>query len=245
MHGSFSLFSGKTSIRRLPLISTESLLKFFIEKKLLKSDLKFQLKHIDGSEVKTSDRKIHNLSITKLGKRKKRNMSEPIETVIIRAQQVVVGGLNPIQIEINVDRIINILKKYKNFVYKIILLGLLFPATIKNDTAQVLILAKKLNGVKKCRLNYKTFDIIGAIDLNKIPNWNEIKGQSVWTNIQFKNHKEINQISHLCFPFIKKSFNDLTSLIFSFKMIQIKKIEFESNEKKVSIFNFQIDIFLP
>ena len=113
-------------------------------------------------------------------------MSEPIETVIIRAQQSfeVVGGLNPIQIEINDDRIINILKKYKNVVYKIILLGLLFPATIKNDTEQVFILAKNLNGVKKCILNYKTFDIIGVIDLNKIPNWNEIKGQSVWTNVQ-------------------------------------------------------------
>ena len=36
-------------------------------------------------------------------------MSQPIETVIIRAQQNfdVVGGLNPIQIEIKDDRIIN------------------------------------------------------------------------------------------------------------------------------------------
>ena len=161
-------------------------------------------------------------------------MSEPIETVIIRAQQSfeVVGGLNPIQIEINDDRIINILKKYKNVVYKIILLGLLFPATIKNDTEQVFILAKNLNGVKKCILNYKTFDIIGVIDLNKIPNWNEIKGQSVWTNVQFKNHKEINQSSHLCFPFITKSFSDLTSLIFFFNMIQIKKYNLNQMKRK-------------
>ena len=40
-------------------------------------------------------------------------MSEPIETIIIRAQQDfdVVGGLNPIQIEIKDDRVTNILKK--------------------------------------------------------------------------------------------------------------------------------------
>ena len=63
-------------------------------------------------------------------------MSEPIETVIIRAQHDfdVVGRLNPIKIEIKDDTVINILKKYKNVVYKIIPLGLLFPATIKNDT---------------------------------------------------------------------------------------------------------------
>ena len=38
-------------------------------------------------------------------------MSEPIETIIIRAQQDfdVVGGLNPIQIEIKDHRVTNIL----------------------------------------------------------------------------------------------------------------------------------------
>ena len=40
-------------------------------------------------------------------------MAEPIETIIIRAQQDfdIVGGLNPIQIETKDDRIINIFQK--------------------------------------------------------------------------------------------------------------------------------------
>ena len=40
-------------------------------------------------------------------------MAEPIETIIIRAQQDfdIVGGLNPIQIETEDDRIINTFKK--------------------------------------------------------------------------------------------------------------------------------------
>ena len=115
LYGSFSYFSGKTTTKNLTLLSTNNFLKFFIEKKTLKTDLTFQLKHIDGSEVKTSDKKVHHFSITKLGKRKKRSMTEPIETVIIRAQQSfeVVGGLNPIEITISDDRIINILKKSK------------------------------------------------------------------------------------------------------------------------------------
>ena len=77
-------------------------------------------------------------------------MTEPIETVITRAQQnfEVVGGLNPIEIRISDDRIVRIFKKYKNVVYKIIPLGLLFPATIKNDTEEIFVLAKNLNGVK-------------------------------------------------------------------------------------------------
>ena len=42
-------------------------------------------------------------------------MSEPIETIIIRARQDfgVLGGLNPVQIEIKDDRIINMLKNTK------------------------------------------------------------------------------------------------------------------------------------
>ena len=96
-------------------------------------------------------------------------MSQPIETVIIRAQQNfdVVGGLNPIQIEIEDDRIINNFKKLKNVSYKITPLGLLFPASLKNDTKQIFITGKELNGVKKAILNGKIYDLIAIIDLNK------------------------------------------------------------------------------
>ena len=83
-------------------------------------------------------------------KEKKPVMSEPAETIIIRAQQNfdVVGDLNPMQIEIEDDIIINILKKYKNVVYNITPLGLLFPATVTNDTNQIFITAKEFSGVK-------------------------------------------------------------------------------------------------
>ena len=35
--------------------------------------------------------------------------------------------------------------------------------------------------------------------------------ESIWFNVQFKDHKEINNNSHLCFPVIARSFSDLTS----------------------------------
>ena len=118
-------------------------------------------------------------------------MSEPIETIIIRAQQDfdVDGGLNPIQVEIKDHRIINLSKKYKNVVYKITPIGLLFPAFLANDWTQVFVLGKNLSGVKKSILNEKIFDILVVIDLNKINNWSDIKGQSIWTNVAFKYHK--------------------------------------------------------
>ena len=111
----FSYFSGKTAATNLKLLTSSNFLKFLFEKKSLKKILKLQLVHIDGSEVKTSNKKIHHFSITKLGKRRKGIMSEPIEAIIIRAQQDfgVVGGLNPVQIEIKDNRIINMLKNTK------------------------------------------------------------------------------------------------------------------------------------
>ena len=62
--------------------------------------------------------------------------TEPKDTIVIRAQQDfgTVGGLNPIQVEISDSRIINMLTKYKNSIYKITPLGFLFPASITNDT---------------------------------------------------------------------------------------------------------------
>ena len=52
--------------------------------------------------MQTADQNLHNFSITRQGKRKRNMLTEPIETLIIRAQQDfdVIGGLNPIQVEI-------------------------------------------------------------------------------------------------------------------------------------------------
>ena len=98
--------------------------------------------------------------------------STPIDTIIIRAQQDfdVVGGLNPIQVEIKDSRIINRLTKYKNAAYKMTPLGLLFPACITNNTNHLIVTSTKISAAKKAILNYKLYDLIADIDLSKISN---------------------------------------------------------------------------
>ena len=173
-------------------------------------------------------------------------MAQPIEIIIVRAQQnfEIAGGLDPVQIEIEDDRVINILKKYKNVMFKVTPLGLLFPASVKNDTKQIFVTGKELNGVKKSILNGKVYDLISIIELDKINNWNEIKGQSIWISVTFKDQKEINNNSHLCFPFVTRSLNDLTSFSIYLQDDKNKEIEFKSGEQKISILNFQIDVYL-
>ena len=74
--------------------------------------------------------------------------------------------------------------------------------------------------------------MIAERDLSKVNNWNNIKGESIWVNGQFKDHKEINNASHLCFPFVIRTLGDLTSFTINLQDDQNKKIEFKSGGKK-------------
>ena len=246
IYGSFSYFSGNTSIKKLKLLDVSNSLKFLVEKKALKEDLKLQIAYVNGKEVETEDKDIHVFSITRLKKRRKNMLSEPVETVIIRAQQDfhVVGGLNPIQVQIVDDTVVNILRKYKNVAYNITPLGLLFPASIKNDTSHIFVTTTKISGAKKAILNYKIYDLLADIDTEKKNKWKDTKGESIWVNVQYKDHKELNNSNHLCFPFVTRTFSDLTSFTILLLDDQNKKIEFKTGEKKVSILNFQIDVYL-
>ena len=78
-----------------------------------KNSLRFQLTYIGGKISKLKDKKVHNFPLTRIGQKRKRQMTEPIETVITRAQQSfeIAGGLNLVQTEIVDDRVLNILKK--------------------------------------------------------------------------------------------------------------------------------------
>ena len=75
------------------------------------------------------------------------------------------------------------------------------------------------------------YDLLAIIDTDKINNWEEIKGQSVWINTTFKDQKEIKNNSHMCCPFITKSLNDLLSFSVYLQDDKNKEIELNSGEK--------------
>ena len=118
-------------------------------------------------------KKIHNLTelISDKNRKKKKttnagtdwnnNNSSP-------AKFWVVGGLNPVQIENEDDRVVNMLKKHKNIIHKLIPLKILFPGSIKNDPEQVFVTSTEFNDVKKPLINSKMFGLLGITDLKKI-----------------------------------------------------------------------------
>ena len=84
------------------IVSPEEFLKVYFDKEATRNSLSFQLTSISGKIPTLKDSKICNVSLTRIGEKRKRNMTEPIETVIIRTQQIfeTASGINPVKIEI-------------------------------------------------------------------------------------------------------------------------------------------------
>ena len=89
------------------------LLEFKIEKDTIKNSLDFQLTRVNGTNVTLTDKKVHEFSIAKIGRKGKRPLMNPLETLMIRGQQSfeLHDQINPIQIRTDDDRVVNTLKK--------------------------------------------------------------------------------------------------------------------------------------
>ena len=105
-----SYFNKKTENEIFRIVPPENYLNFYVERDAIKNNLNFQLTSVSGPLPKLKDKKVYNFSLSQIGEKRKRQMTEPIETVIIRAQKKfeMENGLNPVEIEINDDRILNI-----------------------------------------------------------------------------------------------------------------------------------------
>ena len=113
VYGSTSYFNKKAVNEIVQKTSFNNPLKFLVSRDTIKNTLDFQLTKIDGNLPKLNGKKSYNFSLTEIGTKRKAQMNELVETVIIRGQQEfdLHNVLNPVQIEINNDRILNILKK--------------------------------------------------------------------------------------------------------------------------------------
>ena len=107
IYGSISYFDKKGRNETAQIISFNDPLKFFLSNDTVKNSLDFKLTKINGSRQQIKDKKVYNFSFTEIGTKRKKQMNEPIETVIVRGQQKfdLHDILNPIEIEINHDRI--------------------------------------------------------------------------------------------------------------------------------------------
>ena len=233
LFGSIS-FSGSVKKNLLPTVSSEKPTNFFFDADKLKESLELQLTKIDRTFPQTKDKKMHELCIVQTGK--KRKMQGPLDSLFVRDQQDfdLYEQLNPIEIKITDDTVINKLNKYKQIKSRFTMLGLLFPANIQNDTNQIFLTCRELNKAKTGLINGKILSILGMINLDKINEYNKIKGKSVWINANFEDIKDKNS-EYISFSFETKNLSD--SLSFSLYLVdsQNNKITFSSGEKTLAL----------
>ena len=105
VYGSISYCNKKTENEIFKIKTPEKFSKFYVDIDATKNSLSFQLISISGNLPKLKDKNIYNFSLTKKRKKRKRQMAEPVEVIIIHAQQSfeITGGMNPVQIEIEDD----------------------------------------------------------------------------------------------------------------------------------------------
>ena len=115
-------------------------------------------------------------------------MQGPLDSLFVRGHQDfdLYEQLNPLEIKITDDAVINKLNKYKQIKYKFTPLGLLLPASIQNDINQIFLTFQELNKAKTALTNGKIVSILGVVNLDEINEWNKIKGKSVWINANFE-----------------------------------------------------------
>ena len=70
----------------MQIILFNNSLKPLVSKDTIKNTLDFRLTTIDGNLPKLNDKKLYNFSLKEIETKRKAQMNEPIETVIIRGQ---------------------------------------------------------------------------------------------------------------------------------------------------------------
>ena len=77
----------KTDNEIFKIIRPKNLLKFFVNKNTSKDSLSFQRSSISGNLPSLKDKKIDNVSLKRIERKRKLPTQGPVETAIIRVQQ--------------------------------------------------------------------------------------------------------------------------------------------------------------
>ena len=245
-------FSGKQK-DKLHLIRPKNKLKFQLAKDIYKKQMKFEIAKVHEKKTFNVDGDyIWNLSIlttekTGIGQKRKMKVEIVDEIPILGIQNSEFNVLNPIYISINSDNIISKLQLYKNNRFRFVLNNLVFSSNLTNQTDVIIIAVNGLADAKQALIIKDNKPILestlGVCFLNEILEWNIVKGASKRLQVVFSDSENLNQNSdHLAFSFITKNISDL--LQFSVTLLDGagKQIAFPTNETKVPIINFTIQI---
>ena len=208
-------FLGKTNNKdnKLHLITPKHKLKFSLKKDGYKNKIELKLEKV---RTKTSLSILRDNALnfgilwTKRNKTigKKRAMSHQIiDTVHILGLQNFddYGRLNPVEVTINLNNIIEILSNYKRYKFRFIIKSLLFSRNLQNNTDVIFVTCDSLTEAKTALINSKLYKTLGVVYLSEIKDWDLIKNDSKRTRAVIVDSKYHLKASHFAFAFTTKN----------------------------------------
>ena len=150
--------------------------------------------------------------------------------------------LNPVEITIDSNKIIETLSYYKKCKFRFIIESLLFSTNLQNNTDVIVIICDGLTEAKTGLINSKLYKTLGVVYLLEIKDWNLIKNDSERAQVVFIDSEYHSKESHFSFVFTTKHVSDLFNFTITLLYGSGNKIPFPSNKIKVPTLSFKIQI---
>ena len=101
-------------------------------------------------------------------------------------------NVNPIEVSLDSNSLINELIKYKKYKCWFVIENLLFSSSIKNDTQVIFLSCDRLKDAKEAFINSKLYKTLGVDYLNEMRNWDLIKKHSKKAKVIFSDSENQN-----------------------------------------------------
>ena len=166
---------------------------------------------------------------------KKRAISyEIVDTVHILGLKNVddYGRLNPVEITIDSNKIIETLSNYKKYKFRFKIESLLFSTNLQNNTDVIFITCDGLAVAKTALINKKLYETSGIVYLSEIKDWYLIKNNSKRVQGIFVEFEHHYKAFYFGFAFTTKDISDLFNFTITLLDGSGNKITFPSNETK-------------
>ena len=148
--------------------------------------------------------------------------------------------LNPVEITIHGSEILSKLFKYgkQGYKYCFIVNSLLISSSIVQELNGIFLISNGLNGARTSLINSKIYKSIDVVNVNKITNWTELKGNPKWVNIVFNDSENPTLAKHFAFAFETTNLSDLLNFELSLLDDEAKPTNFAATEQKIPALTF-------
>ena len=150
--------------------------------------------------------------------------------------------MNPVEITLDLNEVVEELSKYKKFKHRFLVENLLFSSSLQNETDIIFIKCNGLSDARKALINSKLYKTLGVVYLSEVKDWKLVKGESKRWQTVFVDSEYNTKSSHYAFVFSTKNILNLYNFTITLLDGTGNKITFPSSETKVPMLGFKIQI---